>query len=414
MLQNVQRARNSDAPRRVWRMAPCPAYDVEHAQSWLEDLASEGYFLCSKRIRGIFARFEVGTPRAVRYRLHASRRFGDLLDENPGRPEQPEIELCEACGWQYTAAWNGFAIYRSDDAHAPELNTDPQLQAATLGGMRRDAFLRLITSLFWPCVYLPLMVRGQPLYYALRWGFAVSVLGLCLCTVGIVFALTELIRLILLQRRLKAGKPLEHRTDWQRHARAHRISWFAFLALTVAAAAALVTSAHSMDTAKENALPLESYTEPLPFATLQDIAGSGEIIWDAETKYMRNRILVRSDPLAPVMLEYEQNATVLREDGTALNGSLYTDYYELRTPGLAHRLGKELATRWRNSNQELVPLSLEGVDEAWYCENGALSHLILVCDRRVAGIVFFTVGGEPTLMQAAPVFAQQFAQHPAE
>ena len=36
---------NSEEKKTYYRLVPCPSYDVEGMESWLEDLAEEGLFL---------------------------------------------------------------------------------------------------------------------------------------------------------------------------------------------------------------------------------------------------------------------------------------------------------------------------------------------------------------------------------
>ena len=57
--------------KRVYRLVPCPWYDVEGIESWLESMAREGYFLRKEAFFSGFTSFEQGEPKTVRYRLEA-------------------------------------------------------------------------------------------------------------------------------------------------------------------------------------------------------------------------------------------------------------------------------------------------------------------------------------------------------
>ena len=50
----------------VYRLVPCPCYEVEACESWLTDMAAEGLFV--EKLGRTLARFRRGTPCAVRYR----------------------------------------------------------------------------------------------------------------------------------------------------------------------------------------------------------------------------------------------------------------------------------------------------------------------------------------------------------
>ena len=127
-----------------WVLVPCPDYDVPAMESWLEEQAMQGMFL--SKDDGFFlglACFESGAPRRVRYRLDAvpkEKAFSEF-DEK----KQAAIALAEEMGWEFVAEWKEFLIYRCGDAHLPELNTDPAVQALSL---KRACRMRLPTGCF--------------------------------------------------------------------------------------------------------------------------------------------------------------------------------------------------------------------------------------------------------------------------
>lgn len=51
------------------RFAPCPVYDLEGMEHWLEKLALEGLFLSTSGFFGTYGTFEKREPKAVRYRM---------------------------------------------------------------------------------------------------------------------------------------------------------------------------------------------------------------------------------------------------------------------------------------------------------------------------------------------------------
>ena len=54
----------------VYRLPPCPLYDVERYESWLNDMAAAGLFL---QAQGVLVRFRRGTPAPVRYHRNGQR-----------------------------------------------------------------------------------------------------------------------------------------------------------------------------------------------------------------------------------------------------------------------------------------------------------------------------------------------------
>ena len=132
-----------------WVLVPCPDYDVPAMESWLEEQAMQGLFL--SKDDGFFlglACFETGNPKRVRYRLDAvpkEKAFSEF-DEK----KQAAIALAEEMGWEFVAEWKEFLIYRCGDAHLPELNTDPAVQALSLKRVQNA----LADRVFSTCYYL--------------------------------------------------------------------------------------------------------------------------------------------------------------------------------------------------------------------------------------------------------------------
>lgn len=104
------------------KLAPFSIYDVAAQQAWMEDQAARGYFLDG---RGRwFATFTKGKPKVVRYRMEPAGRKEDI-------PDLERREVYRSLGWDYVCTVGGtFYVWRCDDPNAPELNTDPVVQAS--------------------------------------------------------------------------------------------------------------------------------------------------------------------------------------------------------------------------------------------------------------------------------------------
>ena len=74
---------------RLFRLPPCPPYDVEATESWLEDMAAQGWMLEKDSIFLGVAAFDKAEPASVRYRLGAPPRPVGALD-HPGGAAGPD------------------------------------------------------------------------------------------------------------------------------------------------------------------------------------------------------------------------------------------------------------------------------------------------------------------------------------
>ena len=121
----------------VHRLCPCSSCDVEGIQSWLEDLASEGLFLAEDGVFcGVFS-FERRSPQKVSYRLDvAQKRKPKFLDSGDELTDE-ELELYRSMRWEYLLRYGDFRVYRSMERDVPELNTESEIHAMTIGLLKQ-------------------------------------------------------------------------------------------------------------------------------------------------------------------------------------------------------------------------------------------------------------------------------------
>ena len=93
----------------------------------------------------------------------------------------------------------------------------------------------------------------------------------------------------------------------------------------------------AMEKSRHGSIPLEDYTAPLPFATLDDYAGQ-PVALDADAAPAASFVLVQRLPLAPTFIKYEAHG---QAGANGLRGALYVEYYECITPQLAQTMYRE-------------------------------------------------------------------------
>ena len=142
-------------PRYRYRIPPCPAYDIPAMESWLEDMAAEGLHLSKDGFFGLFTTFEEGPPKKERFRLEPTDRRNGLFSEEYD-PEDEAVQMLHQMGWTYRARRGQFYIYSTDDPGAPELNTDPQVQALTMAALTKFLRKKLRDGLILTALYLML------------------------------------------------------------------------------------------------------------------------------------------------------------------------------------------------------------------------------------------------------------------
>ena len=312
-----------------WVLVPCPDYDVPAMESWLEEQAMQGLFL--SKDDGFFlglACFESGAPRRVRYRLDAvpkEKAFSEF-DEK----KQAAIALAEEMGWEFVAEWKEFLIYRCGDAHLPELNTDPAVQALSLKRVQNALADRVFSACYYLFLYpILLFLLQQPTFLlgVLTVG-TTRFLALVLVTIVQTWgAVRDWSRLRRLRRHLQSGGRIEHTDGW-REEKKRCLAGKIIRPILTAVWLVLLVSMMVMPRLHPDALAIDAGEAPLP--TLCDFANFP--VDHADDRYELT-LDETHDLLAPERYS-------LREQSM---GTIYeADYYELRAPWLAVWLANDL------------------------------------------------------------------------
>ena len=382
-------------PKCIWRLPPCPSYDVEGMESWLTDMETRGLRLSRDGFFAGFAIFEKGQPSAARYRLQPAERGRWVLDVDDG-PSQGEEEMSAAMGWDYVARWGEFHIYRCADGQARELNTDPRVQAIALDKVRSRERANLISLFFWPVIFLGSVVVCGPLLCLLEIGLGRFLLLAAAVGTSCALSLRTLSHLRRLRQKLSAGEHLDHGKDWRQRQRRHYLLSACCLALVVAVVG-VVISTWLDGKLERDMIPLSDYTETIPFPTGLDLVkdpvpGSYEEV-DFLSYY--NKVSKTSNPLIPCSIDLRQLGQVRLKGGGETEVALIADYQETASPALARELEREYRRAAEHSRTYGGPLPLEdlGVESAWAYQD-IWPTVVLRQDCRVLRVTFHQSAGD--------------------
>lgn len=385
----------------VYRPVPCPCYEVEACESWLTDMAAQGLFV--EKLGRTLARFRRGLPQTVRYRLTAARLKGSWLDIVPSEPLSTEKALYAEYGWEFICSQQEFFLYACRAPQAPELHTDPAVQALSLKMARKSAWWALIGGIAVLAVQYFLNGRGR----LARLLAEMPLLSLCmyLYLFGVLFlAARDLYHILRLSRRLGRGYAPDHRKNWHPTAWTYRISH----GITLCSFSLVLLLAFGNFVQASSNQPITNYQGPLPFATLQDLT-DGTLVQD-EDEY--NTLEKRHSLLVPTILEYRESGVILLGEEVPWDTSLTVQYYDTRSPWLAKLLVNDLHQERSILAEELQPLpDLAGMDAAYAYsgKEGVFRQLILVQGSRVLSVLWVDPDGTHGFDRLAPRFAEVFA-----
>ena len=383
-------------PKHVWRLPPCPAYDVEGMESWLTDQEARGLRLSRDGFFAGFAIFEKREPSTARYRLQPAEKGKSAWNTEDG-PSDGEEEMSAAMGWDYVARWGEFHIYRCADGQARELNTDPRVQAIALDKVRSRERMNLISLFFWPVLFLGSVAVCGPLLCLLEIGLWRFLLLAAAVGTSCALSLKTLSHLQRLRQKLSTGEHLNHRKDWRKRAWQHYILSACYLALTIAVVG-MVVSTWFDARLERDMTPLSDYTEDIPFPTGLDLVknpvpGSYK---EVELLSYYNKVSKTSNPLVPYSLDLRQLGQVALEGGGEAQVALIADYHEAASPWLAQELEREYHRAVERSRTYSGPLSLGtnfGVESAW-AYTDIWPTVVLRQDCRVLKVTFHQSAGD--------------------
>ena len=368
------------------RLIPCADYDIEGLQSYFEEMAAKGLHLKKDGIFAYFASFERGEPREARYRMDVKEKRSPIMDGDNGRPTDEQIELCGELGWEYVDSIGAFHIFRTYDAAAPELNTDAALQSIAARRIVRSQIDSVLVLCFWLLIYPVLKLDGLLLPTMFNVGTDIMLLAFIIDIWWIAGSIARLIYLSRIKKRLEAGESIVRRV---KRSSARYIAPRIVLAVLAAATVCLFIARWSE--ADKGRIPLEEYAGELPFATIADIVpGKYERMGFPVT----DGIQVRSDILAPVVIDFREYAAVTVSGGKAFSGGLLIDYYETVSPRLARATAEELLLNAR-LKRHYTPIELADVGadmQAAYCDEVHMPTVILQKGSRVIKATLYQTG----------------------
>ena len=361
-METTQRnAMTAAKPKTVYRWVPCPLYDIEALESWLGEMAQNGYCLCRDGFWGPLVRFEKTEPCTMRYRLDAAPGRYSIFEDAP-HPTEEELEIAAAAGWQYMGRRSFFYVYCTAEPQALELNTDPRVQALSLDQLRKST-----TSNFFLHLFILLTngwrLLGMPLLTMIELGMTMGTLTLLSLFWYVTDTALDVVHLRRMQRKLRLGTPLNHSKNWRSARRTH-LARCGLNAISLVWVALLLYASADENSFGRQRIPMEQYTEPLPFVTIADYRPDSSYESQGLSFGKYNTLTRKSGLLASDFIDLWEYGTLTTPDGERLQGFLLVRYYELPNEALAQQVAREL--EWMDRSDLAVKhkdLSLpEGLD----------------------------------------------------
>jgi len=138
------------------KIPPCPAYDIEGIEHWLEEMAETGFLLKKDSYALGAATFEKSKPCFMRYRLDTA-----LKNDDP-----------DESGYEYVSSYGQFNIYRSADIREYGSAASSEVQALAING-GKSKYNAAFTLIFFPIIWPLLAIKGNILLVMINSGIGV-------------------------------------------------------------------------------------------------------------------------------------------------------------------------------------------------------------------------------------------------
>lgn len=316
----------------IHRICPCHQYDIEGIQTWLEDMAKDGWILENGGYGlGTFT-FNRSQPIQCRYRLEV------IFEGKKSYKERLEyLEMLKDFGWTHVTDFHGFEIFRTEDPNATEISTDPVVQALTLKKLKQASIHRILFLVF----YFSMQFMNRRLSWiwffrnAVSFGPVAMIMMTAFIVLALILPLHDLWRIHLLEKKLQAGHQANHAKNWRSNALAHRV--FSILPYVVGVCAICMWLSGLFMSL--NGIPLESAPIDPPFVTVADLADSDYELTDPPLSG-NNQYISWSNPLSPVNYEWREYAK-FTANGVGNNGFLVVNYHETTAEWIAKGLAED-------------------------------------------------------------------------
>ena len=314
--------------KRRYLLPPCREWDIPGMESWLEDMSMMGWKFKWTRLGGLIFEFEETAPHPVKFRMEPiQKRHGRFVEA----PDEDQRRFYEDFGWKFICRHGTFFLYRNEDPAAPELSTDPQLQALTMDYLKRSIRRSLVIGML---LWVPLLLAFISHFFLFSDHLSGTVYTFLFCSFYFFSITDHWILFFRTERQLKQfdkGIPMTHRKNWHPGSFIHRAGTVTMLLSCFVLVFAAINARFAL-----NHTPLEQWTEPVPFVTYTELAPENANV--TVSRISNGTVRYWSDPVMPVNYEWLDGGSYYYPGEKEKGRILKVNYHETSSPFIAQCL----------------------------------------------------------------------------
>ncbi|MDN4607249.1 DUF2812 domain-containing protein [Sporosarcina highlanderae] len=333
----------------VYKVRPNDYWRIGEHENWFEEMAAKGLHL--KKLGKMFATFEKGEPKQMKYRIDIS------IDR---KISKDQLDMYAESGWQYVTRDKLFYVFSSPvEVNAPELHTDSAEQSFTIEKLDQKLMGNAIFTVVATILMIGMLsaiwfLEGTPIYVLIEgWAIQQTILAAFIGYTAYT-SLRATLSIRALRKNLMEEKPVNRHATWTKRDRL-RSAFVVVFTIFIGLSAAIPV----VQLVKNKTITLPRENVDLPIVRLADIERNPHLIRE-EPEYMNdgvdwgNRYSVKWSPFAPVQYDTDEGGVVLGKEWSDGSGqyspSVHTKVYQLTLPAMADSLIADLV-KWHQYDE---------------------------------------------------------------
>ncbi|WP_339254118.1 DUF2812 domain-containing protein [Sporosarcina sp. FSL W8-0480] len=374
----------------IYKVRPSDYWRIGEHENWFEEMAAEGLHL--KKLGKVFATFEKGEPKQMKYRIDIS------IDR---KISEDQLDMYAESEWEYVTRDKFFYVFSSPvELNAPELHTDSAEQSYTIEKLDNKIagnafFTGVATILMIGMLSAIWFLEGTPVYVLIEgWAIQQTILAAFIGYTAYT-SLRASISIRGLRKNLLEGKPINRHASWTKRDR--RRSAFAVVFAIVIGLSAVIPI---VQLAKNKTETLPEENIDLPIVRLADIEQNPDLIRDGPV-YMDdgvdwgNRYTFKWGPFAPVQYETNEGGLVpgkMWSDGSGrYSPSVHTKVYQLTIPAMADSLITDLMKwyQYEEDKEDYVEMNHHNLDRLIVYEEADMKKIFASKGKGVIFVLYY-------------------------
>lgn len=305
---------------KIRRFIPCSLYCTDKIESWLEEMAAEGYIFYTFSIFN-YAVFIKDAPKRIRYRLCL---------KNAGKHETDMLKIMQKYGWQSNGEVKKLEIYTADGTEIQGLENDCEAVEIQNKAIKYHSKQNTVSFFLMLLTFLMYVFLDDYGISAVRFGIGALLFPISMFLFIIIKHFTEITD-VKTYKRIFENKESHNKRSGKTYNLLHAAK-FASLVIFIISFIILLSSNEIGGNVRHSNYDNDEKT---PFAAIEEFLPD-DALRKSEMQNEHSALYQKwSNSVSPVNYFWYENDIVTLSDGTTADLTLNVNYHETTSPILA-------------------------------------------------------------------------------